>query len=71
LVIEQFTVQPPFMVNSMIVGVVLIVVGVVLLVSNVLLYGLLKSRSAFGGKMMGIGIGVDSKYGLALLGWCY
>jgi len=55
----------------MIVGVVLIVVGVVLLVSNVLLYGLLKSRSAFGGKMMGIGIGVDSKYGLALLGWCY
>jgi hypothetical protein len=68
--IEQFNVQPlmPYGIIFTIAG-IMVVIGIVLLVTNLLLRNRLKDRPTFGGKMGGIGImGVNSKYGLTLLG---
>lgn len=68
MTIEHFTVQSltPSAMYISVVG--LIVIGAILLVSNVLLWDRFKDRPTFGGKMIVYGIGVNSKYGLALLG---
>ncbi|MCL2173250.1 MAG: hypothetical protein FWB84_06395 [Candidatus Bathyarchaeota archaeon] len=69
MTIEQFNVQPlmPYGIIFTIVG-IMVVMGIALLVANLLLHNRLKDRPTFGGKMAGIGIGVNSKYGLAILG---
>ncbi|MDR2719399.1 MAG: hypothetical protein LBC03_01160 [Nitrososphaerota archaeon] len=70
MAIEQFIVQPSSPNVMYILAVSLIVVGAILLVLNVLLWGRFKGRPTFGGKMIGYGVGVNSKYGLAILGVC-
>ncbi|MCL1977211.1 MAG: hypothetical protein FWG55_03775 [Candidatus Bathyarchaeota archaeon] len=65
--IEQFTIQPLTPDVVYILAVALVVIGIVLLVANVLLYNRFRDRP-WGGKMVGIGIGVNSKYVLVILG---
>jgi hypothetical protein len=69
MTIEQFTVQPlmPYSIIFTIAG-IMVVIGIVLLVVNLLLRSRLKDHPMFGGKIVGIGMGVNSKYGLAFLG---
>jgi len=65
--IERFNIPLSTSKGANIFAEVLIVVGVVLLISCILLYTGFKDRQVFGGKTMN-GIGVNSKYGLAILG---
>jgi hypothetical protein len=67
-VIEQIEVQvlAPNAVKVM--PAALIVIGVILLVAYLSLYNRFKDLPVFGGKIVGVGIGVNSKYGLAILG---
>jgi hypothetical protein len=68
MTIEQFNVQPSMPNGTNIIVICVVVIGVILLVSWVLLRDRFKDRPTFGGKIVGYGIGVNSKYGLALLG---
>jgi hypothetical protein len=68
MAIEQFTVQATLPNVLIIVTVALIVSGIVLLGANRLLRNRLKDRQVYGKMIVGIGIGVNSKHIMALIG---
>jgi hypothetical protein len=67
MAVAHFTIYPSTPDVVYILAVTLIVLGIVLLVANVLLYRRFSYRS-WGGRMVGVGVGVNSKYVLVLLG---
>jgi hypothetical protein len=66
--IEQFNVQTSMPDGLYIIVGAFLVIGAILLATYALLYCQLKHRPVFGGKIVGVGIGLNSKYGLAMLG---
>jgi hypothetical protein len=68
MAIDQFNVQTSMPDGLYIIVIAFLVVGAILLASYALLWDRLKHRPTFGGKIVGVGIGLNSKYGLAILG---
>jgi hypothetical protein len=66
--IEQFTIQTSTPDSIYNIITIFVVIGAILLLTWALLWSRFKHRPVFGGKIVGIGMGINSKYGLAILG---